>query len=480
MGKIHSEQESPPGIVGSDGRGCCSAALASVGKAVSVRCVAVLALGICVFISSMFWLPPFARGGRSGPDASLAESATIQACFRIQKPISSLTTETDRLAYDILEEIGVPHTKVSIISMRSVPGSKSTHVEFGVLPDPKDAVISSVELSILRSSLIELVLQQSNLSLTPLIFGHPTSFEVLKFPGGITVIPEQFSSIWMTPQILFNFTLNNSLNQIQKKFDQLKGQLKYGLGLRPSENVYVQMTNERGSTLDPPVVIQASVFSDIGDRVVLPPRLKQLVPMINPWKNLGLDHSIFGRVKGVQFSSFLNQSITSLGSPSPSPSPSEGPSYSTPPSSQYHASSPYAHSPSINQDHLPPCFHCENFSPSMSPLPYAQAPESRPKSSPPALSPAFSPPVISTSSPVYSPHPARSSPQCVPGVSPSPMVHGSIPRQKQDGKVSVSPVLSPSLISSSPSSNFAGHSNKAFCLYWLVGFFTFLLVCGSY
>lgn len=113
-----------------------------------------------------------------------------------------------------------------------------TAVVFGALPDPINDAISPVSLSVLRSSLIEVFMQQTNLTLTTTIFGHPSGFQILKFQGGITVIPEQSASIWQIPQILFNFTLNNSISEILVNVVELEDQLKFGLHLRPYE-VYV-------------------------------------------------------------------------------------------------------------------------------------------------------------------------------------------------------------------------------------------------
>ncbi|CAA6664935.1 unnamed protein product [Spirodela intermedia] len=223
---------------------------------------------------------PWRLGGRWAFCLSCFFSASIQASFVLQKPLSLVSSYSAHLEYDIFEEIGVPNTKVSIIDMSPLTSLNSTYVVFGVLPNPKDAVISPIVLSVLRSSLIELVLQESNLSLTTSIFGHPSSFEVLKFPGGITVIPIQSASIWQMSQVLFNFTLNNSITQIQRNLDELKGQLKYGLNLRSYENVYVQMTNLNGSSASPPVIVEASVLSDVGSRNLLPLRLKQLAQTI--------------------------------------------------------------------------------------------------------------------------------------------------------------------------------------------------------
>ena len=125
--------------------------------------------------------------------------------------------------------------QVSIVSMQPFTSKYSTNVVFGVLPDPKDASISLPALSVLRSSLIEMMLQNVNLSLTPSLFGHPSSFELMRFPGGITVIPSQPGSPWANTYPLFNFVLNNSIYQILGNLTELKDQLKLGLNLRSYE-----------------------------------------------------------------------------------------------------------------------------------------------------------------------------------------------------------------------------------------------------
>ncbi|KAI0494885.1 hypothetical protein KFK09_025031 [Dendrobium nobile] len=238
----------------------------------SVRCVIVLLFTIGVLISTIFWIAPITDfGSRFIPDDAHAASAEIQASFILEKPFSLLALHARRLEYDIFEEIGVPNAKVSIISMHPTTSIKSTYVAFGVLPEPRNASISPPALSLLRSSLIELVLQQINLTLTPSIFGETLSFEVLKFPGGITVIPLQTSSIWERTKALFNFTVSNSINHIQDNMKKLKDQLKI---------VYVQMTNVNGSTIAPPVTLQASILSDNESGTLLPNRLKQLAETI--------------------------------------------------------------------------------------------------------------------------------------------------------------------------------------------------------
>ncbi|URE35650.1 hypothetical protein MUK42_15942 [Musa troglodytarum] len=302
-------------------------------------------------------------------------NAEIQASLVLQKPISLLATNAARLENDILEEIGIPNTKVSVIYMHSLDPENSTYVVFGFLPDPKNASISLSALSILRSTLINLVLQQINISLTSSIFGHPSSFELLKFPGGITVIPLQSDSIWDIAHILFNFTLNNNIEEILENIGRLKDELKFGLNLRSYENVYVKLTNINGSTVTPPVTVEASVLSDMGSGSLLPDRMKQLAQVITRpnANNLGLNNSVFGKVKQVQLSSYLEHSLSMAPGPSPSGSPPVGNLYPEPPASLNPTLSP-APVPSDNHHRQPPCFCCHTF-PIKNPMAYAPAPE---------------------------------------------------------------------------------------------------------
>ncbi|KAK8482913.1 hypothetical protein V6N11_019793 [Hibiscus sabdariffa] len=295
----------------------------------SFRCVFVLFLGLSVLLPGIFWLLP-SRSVKSGFDAkeAIKLSAPAHAYFTLGKPVSELVRNIEKLEYDIFEEIGVPDTKVAILSMHQSGASNSTYVVFGVLPDPVTRPINNVSLSVLKSSLIELFLRHSNLTLTTTIFGRPSGFEILKFPGGITVTPLPSASIWQKSQILFNFTLNNSISEIDDKFVELMDQLKYGLKLRSYENLFVQLTNRNGSTTSSPIIVQASVMSD-GFGSLLPQRLKQLAQTItgSPAKNLGLNNSVFGKVKSISLSSYLKDTLHPTPS-TPSPAPSPGPSMS--------------------------------------------------------------------------------------------------------------------------------------------------------
>lgn len=95
--------------------------------------------------------------------------------------------------------------------------------------------ISSYARSLVRDSFASLVLKQPPLRLTESLFGEPSSFEVLKFVGGITVTPDQSSYPLQEVQIKFNFTLNFSIQQILDHFGELTNQLKSGLHLGPYE-----------------------------------------------------------------------------------------------------------------------------------------------------------------------------------------------------------------------------------------------------
>ncbi|KAK0590052.1 hypothetical protein LWI29_022185 [Acer saccharum] len=318
----------------------------------------------------------------------------------------------ERLEYDIYEEISVPNTKVAILSMHRLGVSNWTGW-----------------------------------------------FEILKFPGGITVIPMQSVSIWQISQILFNFTLNNSTSRIVENFVELRDQLKYGLHLRTYENVYVQVTNTFGSTIFSPVTVQASVMSDLGG--LLPQRLKQLAETItdSPAENLGLDNLVFGKVKGVILSSYLKHTLHAT-PPTPSPSPTPEPSISP-----YPALSPtYSPAPSPNIHHLPPCFGSEAPSPSDHNNLYSPSRKTVPPSS----------------SPGPHPNPTHSTPMGPPksalDLSPLPEVScGSTPDNDVGSATSpVSPSLAPS-----PSSLAVGLLSREIWLLGFSGLLIFHFLCRS-
>ncbi|GFQ04687.1 hypothetical protein PHJA_002612700 [Phtheirospermum japonicum] len=360
----------------------------------SVKCAAVLILSVAAFLSALFWLLPI-RYRQAGFDAkdSIKLSATVQSYFKLEKPVSELVPYIARLEYDINDEIGVPSSKVAVLSMHRADLPNRTYVVFGFVPDPINSTINAVSLSLLKSSLIDLFLQQYNLSLTSEIFGEPSSFETLKFPGGITIMPEQANLI---SQPLLNFTLNSSsIYDIKENLVELKGQLRLGLRLMPNEVVYIQVTNKHGSTKDPPVIVEASVASDLG--TILPERLLQLAQIITrspPTDNLGLDHSVFGKVKEISLSSFLNHSLYAP-PPAPTPTPSYSPAFApespysiSPCSNCYTSEPPSANPPSTNPPSPSPISQPRKMSPNLSPR---ISPESPRAVSMPRISPRHSP-----------------------------------------------------------------------------------------
>lgn len=477
----------------------CSFGLRRIGREFNLKCLVILIFSLSVFLSALFWILPL-HSMPSGFDAkyTIKLTATVQASFRLQKSVSMLIPHIGRLEYDIYSEIGVPYTKVAILSMHRADESDWTNVVFGVLSDPIDVAINPVSLSVLRSSLIELFLQQSNLTLTNSTFGEPSSLEILKSPGGITVIPDQSASFWQISQTLFNFTLHNSISEINDNLSELKKQLKSGLQLTTYENVYVQLTNRNGSTTDPPVTVQAAVMSNFGS--LLPQRLKQLAQTIkgSTPENLGLNNTVFGKVKEVRLSGFLNCTILST-SPTPSPAPAlEDNDYSDRPISPLHSPAPGPHF----HRHLPPCLNCDASSPSDDRnYPYSPSPESYPRHSFPSISSSPAPSMARNRSPrpiplssstlpprpsAFPPHDPHSyplhagpSPLLSPDLSPFPVVsYGSPPRQeKGNAKGPVySPLASPSRFPS-PSSSAIKPKYKEIWSFGFFGLLIFHLLC---
>lgn len=125
--------------------------------------------------------------------------------------------------------------QVVILFLEPVPGQNLSKVFFAVDPDADSQRISVAAQSLIRASFSTLVSRQLSLRLTASLFGDPFSFEVMKFHGGITVIPQQSAYLLQKVQIYFNFTLNYSIEQIQDSFYELTSQLKSGLHLSPYE-----------------------------------------------------------------------------------------------------------------------------------------------------------------------------------------------------------------------------------------------------
>ncbi|KAJ8570303.1 hypothetical protein K7X08_037275 [Anisodus acutangulus] len=318
MGKGEEEQSIPGTSLDAQGtthnaednrcRGCCR-----FKGLVSFKCVFVLMLGMGVLVSAVFLLPFFKNGNLRDLDLdNKYKGHDIVASFMLEKPVSFVRDNILQLADDIFDELSVSNTKVDIISLENITGSNITEVVFAVDSEVKNTRVSLTALSLVRSEL----------ETTAPLFGDPFSFDVLKFRGGITVSPKQSGFPMQQVQILFNFTLNFSIDEIQDNFHELKSQLKSGLHLSSYENLYMSLTSRRGSTVDPPTIVQCKVLLAVGMNPSSS-RLKQLVHTIGSNSgNLGLNNTVFGRVKQVSLSSFLPHSRGSnSGSPSPSPAP---------------------------------------------------------------------------------------------------------------------------------------------------------------
>ncbi|KAK4743687.1 hypothetical protein SAY87_009999 [Trapa incisa] len=295
---------------------------------VELKCVVLLVLSVAGFLSAAFWLPPFSNLGDQH-DLHLDrrfKGHDIVASFYVAKPVSFLKDNIMQLKDDISGEMNAPDIKVVFLFLEPLPGQNVSKVFFAVDPDEDSPGISIAAQSLIRASFTYLVSHQLSLRLTTSLFGDPFSFEVMKFRGGITITPTQSAYLLQKVQIYFNFTLNYSIEQVQGSFYELKSQLKSGLHLSPYENLYISLSNLKGSTVDAPTIVQSSVLLAIGTQPSKP-RLKQLAQTIrgnSHSTNLGLNNTTFGKVKQVRLSSILQHSLNGgdgVGGPSPSPSP---------------------------------------------------------------------------------------------------------------------------------------------------------------
>ncbi|XP_010554738.1 PREDICTED: uncharacterized protein LOC104824377 [Tarenaya hassleriana] len=405
--------------------GCCFCGWIS--RFVSLRCVLVLAFSAAVFLSALFWLPPF-LGFRDRKNLDLDldprfKDHAIVASFDVEKSVSFLEENMLQLENDIFDEIGIPNTKVVVLGLeRFGKNSNRTRVVFGVDPKKKNSKISPEIQSLIRAAFETLVIKDLSFRLTESLFGQPFLFEVLKFPGGITIIPPQPIFPLQKVQIHFNFTLNFSIDQIQSNFYQLTSQLKQGINLSPYENLYVTLSNSRGSTVSPPTTVQSSVLMIFGNN---PSRLKQIVQTITSShsKNLGLNHAVFGKVKQVCLSSILQHSLNDgKGGNAPSLSPNPAPQ-----------PSPHHHHNSYLSPHLAPEPSPGNngFAPASAPTKHSRIPWKSGIAYPPChfrywrsnrnISPKLSPHHLVASTPIQSPAPSPAPiHHSIPASSPSP------------------------------------------------------------
>ncbi|KAJ6921479.1 hypothetical protein NC652_015401 [Populus alba x Populus x berolinensis] len=393
-----------------------------VTRFIKFRCVFVLLLSVAVFLSALFWLPPFIKfADQGGLDLDYRfKDHDIVASFLVNKSASLLEDNILKLQDDIFDEMNVPNTKVVILSLEPFTGSNTTKVMFGVDPLENNSKITSTDQSLIRSLFEYLVVNDSSLRLTESLFGDALSFEVLKFPGGITIIPPQSAFLLQNVRIPFNFTLNFSIFQIRENFADLKSQLMTGLHLTTRENLYINLWNSQGSTVAPPTTVLSSVILVIGNT----PRLKQLAQTIRGHsKNLGLNNTVFGKVKQRSAPAPVDGSPAPLKS-SPAPHNSNG---AKPPGCQFGCKRRFTGN-GRKGSHLAP-----SNAPSSSPHFSATSPQ--PDNGPPSVSPTLSP--ISQTIPASSPLPNVVFAHAQP---PS----GGKPEEHHDTMPSVSPLPAPS------------------------------------
>uniref|UniRef100_A0A0D9VLH7 DUF7036 domain-containing protein n=1 Tax=Leersia perrieri TaxID=77586 RepID=A0A0D9VLH7_9ORYZ len=320
--------------------GNCSAVrryAAAIGRALDAKCVLVMFLSIGILLLAVFMLLPL-HASKSIPDdhpgilpaylsplrihlskeKAIISPGEIQASFFLLKKREQLISHVRSLQKEIYREIGVPNTTVSV-SMYSSQYRDSTHVKFGIIPSLRNSPISAQSKIALRKKLIQLTLEQFNLSLTQSVFGDPYCLEILEFPGGITVPLPPDGNICLTP--LFNVTLNTTIHQLKVNFKDLENVLRIVLQLTPEEELIVEITNENGSTIDLPVTVQISIACLETYRVKqLSHTITKLIP-----KNLGLNSTIFGIIDHLWLPPHIKSSIPPS-APNPAPAPSLFPS----------------------------------------------------------------------------------------------------------------------------------------------------------
>ncbi|CAF1924816.1 uncharacterized protein BNAC05G08270D [Brassica napus] len=284
----------------------CGSFCSALSRLFSLTCVIFLVLSFATLLSAIFWLfPPRRSLPRHHADDIVHLNASVQACFRLHKPASKVISHRGKLEKDIFSSLDLRnHTKVTVLSLHQPGASNFTEVKFGVLPVLTNHTLRKDSLTSLRSSFVNLFAQRSSLNLNKSTFGKPTSFQVLKFPGGITVDPLGLEPVSGLLTLVFSFTLDVSLSEIQHKVDLLKNQLELVLHLEMFESFRVVLTNHKGSTVSPPVTVRGCVVSTTMTTVESHIQQRSNNLAQPPAKNFGLDNSVFGEVRNVTFTAY--------------------------------------------------------------------------------------------------------------------------------------------------------------------------------
>ncbi|KAG0496057.1 hypothetical protein HPP92_000748 [Vanilla planifolia] len=130
--------------------------------------------------------------------------------------------------------------------------------------------------------------------------------------------------------VMASFILQKPISVLDANVAKLQYDIFDEIGVPNTTILIVRLTNINGSTVNPPTVVETSIVLTVGNNQPSVPRLKELAKNIRNSSagNLGLNHTIFGRVKQIHLSSFLQHSLSSgtgiSFSPSLAPQPSSG------------------------------------------------------------------------------------------------------------------------------------------------------------
>ncbi|EFJ23342.1 hypothetical protein SELMODRAFT_442895 [Selaginella moellendorffii] len=271
----------------------------------------VLSLQLLVFVLLTVGI----RRGHNGAKNSFIE-APFMFTFKLQRSASVIERYKAELEANLSSHIPSSNMKVSLLYVNQTNDCRYAEVRFQLLPDHR----APYNESAVKKSLVKFFLQQRNLSLTPTTFGQVYDFQINKFPGGLSIVPGKWQKSLRRPS-LFNFTLPNStISGVSSNFRVFKHQLAGGISLQHNETLIARLTNLNGSTVESPVIIQATVFP--AGRHFSSTRIRQLALKVSRHrKNLRLNHTLFGRVKDIQLSPMFRHALGLDIAPSPAPSP---------------------------------------------------------------------------------------------------------------------------------------------------------------
>lgn len=307
-------------------------------KKSTLKWVAAVAVSINLLIFALLTLDPFHRQQAAVRQPSPpVPPPQVLATFVLQLRADRLNDSIARLQADLEAEVSGldPSLRVRIVSVEETGDGGDAVVAFAVVvPDgpPAQAQQRPGAIDRLRAALVTVFLNQNNnINLDddgPFKGSSASQFQILRFPGGLTMQPDASDDqhLLSTSLLLFNFTLPKNLVTIIHSYDRLKTQIAVFTGVRTGEKLDVKLTNVAGSTVYIPVVVQVSIASAVPGKTVPPLRLEQLAQVLTDdaaaSHNLGLDMSTFGDVQALNLSYTLVQHLRPAPAPAPAPAPS--------------------------------------------------------------------------------------------------------------------------------------------------------------